>query len=44
MIASGTIDPTRIVPRHQRLVSATEAFQLFEEDNSGWLQVAPLSL
>ncbi len=43
-IASGSIDPTRIVPRHQRLVSATEAFQLFEEDNSGWLQVAPLSL
>ena len=39
LVASGAVDLTQVVPRHETLLSATEAYELFERRENGWLQV-----
>jgi threonine dehydrogenase-like Zn-dependent dehydrogenase len=39
LVASGAVDLTQVVPRHETLLSATEAYELFDRRENGWLQV-----
>jgi threonine dehydrogenase-like Zn-dependent dehydrogenase len=39
LVASGAIELTKVVPRHEPLLSATEAYEAFDRRESGWLQV-----
>jgi threonine dehydrogenase-like Zn-dependent dehydrogenase len=39
LVASGAIDLNQVVPRHETLLSATEAYEQFDRRESGWLQV-----
>jgi threonine dehydrogenase-like Zn-dependent dehydrogenase len=39
LIGSGAIDLSQVVPRRETLLSATEAYELFERHANGWLQV-----
>lgn len=39
MVASGAVDVSQVVPRQQTLLSATEAYELFDRRENGWLQV-----
>jgi threonine dehydrogenase-like Zn-dependent dehydrogenase len=39
LVASGAVDLNQVVPRHETLLSATEAYELFDRRENGWLQV-----
>jgi threonine dehydrogenase-like Zn-dependent dehydrogenase len=39
LVASGTLDPTQIVPRQQTLLAGAEAFKTFDRDEVGWQPV-----
>jgi threonine dehydrogenase-like Zn-dependent dehydrogenase len=43
LIASGAVDPSRVVPRQDTLLTATDAYESFEERRAGWLQVELVS-
>jgi threonine dehydrogenase-like Zn-dependent dehydrogenase len=39
LVASGTVDLKQVVPHHETLLSATEAYEQFDRRENGWLQV-----
>jgi threonine dehydrogenase-like Zn-dependent dehydrogenase len=39
LVSSGEVDPTLVMTRQERLVSATEAYESFDRRQNGWLQV-----
>lgn len=39
LVASGVLDPTKILTKHQPLTSAIEAFKAFDQRKSGWIKV-----
>jgi threonine dehydrogenase-like Zn-dependent dehydrogenase len=39
MVAAGEVDPTLIIARQEKLISATEAYESFGRRETGWLQV-----
>ncbi|WP_425400151.1 zinc-dependent alcohol dehydrogenase [Aeoliella sp.] len=39
LVASGAVDPTRVLTKQQELVSAIEAYEAFDKREEGWLKV-----
>jgi len=43
MVAAGEVDPTLVMTRQEQLIAATDAYELFDRRESGWLQVELVS-
>ncbi|GAA5483120.1 zinc-dependent alcohol dehydrogenase [Haloferula sargassicola] len=39
LVRSGAVDPTRVLSRHEPVVSAIEAYETFDQRRAGWLKV-----
>ena len=43
LVASGSVDLKQVVPHHETLLSATEAYEQFDRRENGWLKVELVS-
>lgn len=40
MVRSGRVDPARVLSRQEPLTSVIEAYEAFDQPQSGWIKVA----